>query len=54
LAAGNTFAVKQTGGEEKHTLTVDEMPSHSHGGKTSAPGNNKTGKPSKTTTGNNS
>jgi len=30
LAAGNTYAAGSTGGEAQHTLTVDEMPAHSH------------------------
>lgn len=31
LAGGNTYEVGSTGGEANHTLTVDEMPSHTHG-----------------------
>jgi len=31
LGAGEKYAVGETGGEEKHQLTIDEMPSHSHG-----------------------
>lgn len=30
LAAGDTYTAGSTGGEAEHTLTVDEMPSHSH------------------------
>lgn len=30
LAAGDTYAAGSTGGEAQHTLTVDEMPSHTH------------------------
>lgn len=30
LAASSGHAVGETGGEEKHKLTTDEMPSHSH------------------------
>lgn len=30
LAAGDTYASGSTGGEASHTLTVNEMPSHSH------------------------
>ena len=30
LGAGDTYTVGSTGGEAKHTLTVNEMPSHKH------------------------
>lgn len=30
LAAGDAYAAGSTGGEAEHTLTVDEMPTHSH------------------------
>lgn len=30
LCAGSTYAAGKTGGEAEHTLTVSEMPSHTH------------------------
>ncbi|MEA5001301.1 MAG: hypothetical protein VB017_05395 [Endomicrobiaceae bacterium] len=30
LGAGNSYSVGTTGGEAEHTLTISEMPSHSH------------------------
>jgi microcystin-dependent protein len=30
VGAGNSYTVDDTGGEEEHQLTVDEMPSHTH------------------------
>ena len=30
LGAGSTYAIGSTGGEAKHVLTVNEMPSHNH------------------------
>lgn len=30
VGAGSSYSVGATGGEASHTLTVDEMPSHSH------------------------
>lgn len=34
LAAGSTYAAGATGGEAEHTLTINEMPSHSHDSET--------------------
>ena len=31
VGAGSTYTLGDTGGEAEHTLTVNEMPSHSHG-----------------------
>ena len=36
-------AIGNTGGEKKHTLTVDEMPQHNHNGNTSSNGNHRHG-----------
>lgn len=38
LAAGDTYAAGTTGGEAKHTLTVNEMPAHRHSGSTNSTG----------------
>lgn len=50
LAAGDTYAAGATGGEATHLLTVAEMPSHDHGGKTGTPSSDKTGGSSATNT----
>ncbi len=34
LSAGQTYTAGDTGGEASHTLTTDELPSHTHGSKT--------------------
>lgn len=38
LAAGDTYAAGATGGEATHTLTVNEMPAHSHSASSSNTG----------------
>lgn len=38
LGAGDTYSLGATGGEANHTLTTDEMPSHSHSASTSSNG----------------
>ena len=41
VGAGNSYSVGNTGGEDTHTLTEAEMPSHNHTGTTSTNGNHK-------------
>lgn len=38
LAAGNNHELASTGGEEAHTLTTSEMPSHTHTGSSASAG----------------
>ena len=43
LAAGDSYAAGSTGGEASHTLTVNEMPSHSHSAWTGGAGGHSHG-----------
>lgn len=38
IGAGSSYPAGSTGGEANHTLTTDEMPSHSHSGSTDSKG----------------
>lgn len=42
LAAGSTYAEDSTGGEANHTLTINEMPEHSHLERLNNTGNGQT------------
>lgn len=39
IGAGGSYSLGSTGGSTSHTLTVAEMPAHSHGGSINAVGN---------------
>ncbi len=41
VGAGSTYSVSNTGGENTHTLIINEMPSHSHTGNTTSNGNHR-------------
>jgi microcystin-dependent protein len=40
VGAGSQYTVGETGGEEEHQLTVDEMPSHNHNANSTSSTNN--------------
>lgn len=41
VGSGNAYAIGNTGGEAKHQLTTDELPSHSHNGVIANAGNHE-------------